>query len=278
MVHVAEVEEAAHRAGVVPRRSHDHVVVVRVAVDHPAPKAGERGHDLRLVAGERPLGERAMPGVGHMVERPPDPGGAGQVPREVAVGGRMLEVPQGPVHLSQDAAQVGEHFGWARAGLGQRRARQPAEHEDETRCAVRSRGQEQGFAGGRGDDAGQGQVRGPLLDVPQGRALQLDEPPIAPGVHGLQHEAPPVRDVQAEVVVELPRECQGPGLQAVTGPRQGDRVLLAQGMVVPAGGVHAWDCAILAEPSRQDEGVVGVRAAQWGAVLTFGRTGDMARQ
>ena len=234
-----------------PRRAHDHVVVVRVAVDDSPAKAGERGHDLRLVAGERPLDERAAPGVGHVGESALDPRGAGEVPREVAVGGRVLEVPQGPVHLAEDAAQVGEQLRWARAGLGQRRAREPGEHEDEAGSAVRPRGQGQGLAGGRGDDAGQGQVRGPILDVPQGRALQLDEPPVAPGVHRLQHEEPPIRHVQPEVVVELARERPRRGLEAVAGPRQRDRVPLGQGVVGAAVGVHGGDCATLIEPSRQ---------------------------
>ncbi len=250
VVHVAEVEETRHRPGVGPRRPHDHVVVVRVAVDDPPPEAGEGGHDLRLVAGERPLDERPAPGVGHVGESTLDPGGTGEVPREVAVGGRVLEVSQGPVHLAEDAPQVGEQLRWARPGLGQRRAREPRQHEDEAGRAVRPRGQGQGLAGGRGDDAGQGEVRGPILDVPQGRALQLDQPPIAPGVHGLQHEEPPVRHVQSEVVVELPRERPRCGLEAIAGPRQGDRVPLGQGVVGAAARVHGGDCATIAEPSR----------------------------
>ena len=82
-------------------------------------------------------------------------------------------------------------------------------------------------------------MRGPAFEVPQGRALQLDEPPIAPGVHGLQHEEPPVRQGQAEVVVELPRERPRPGLEAIAGPRQRDRALLGQGVVGAAVRLHA---------------------------------------
>ena len=277
VVHVAEVEEARHRAGVGPRRAHDHVVVVRVAVDHSAPKAGERGHDLRLVAGERPLDERATPGVGHVVERAPDPRGAGEVPREVAVGRRVLEVPQGPVHLAEEAAQVGEQLRRARAGLGQRRARQPGEHEDEAGCAVRSRGQGQGLAGGRGDDAGQGQVRarGPRRAAGP-RTAARRAPDRARGAWpSARRAARPARPggscrrTPPGAPAPRPRGRNGPAPGRPRPPRSGG------GRAGPRG-ARAGLCYTCCRPVANDEGVVGVRAAQWGAVLTFGRTGDMA--
>ena len=249
VVHVAEVQEPGHRAGMVPRRPHDHVVVVRVAVDHRAPEAGEGGHDLRLVADERPLDEGTARGTLHLVDRTADPGGPGEVPREVGtMGGRVLEVPQGLVHRAEGASQTGEQLGRAGAGVGESRARHPGEREDEARRAVRARGLGQGLTGGGRHDPGHGQVGDALLQVPQGRALQLDQPPVASRVHGLEHEGPTVGRAQAEVVVELPREGLRPGFQAVPDPRQVDRVLLGQRVLVTAGGVHGGDCATLAEP------------------------------
>jgi len=203
VVHVAEVEETAHPAGVDPWGPHDHVVVVRVTVDHPAPKAGESGHDLRLVASERPLDERAMPGVGQVVERAPDPGGTREVPREVAVCTGMLEVRRAPSISPRTRPRSASSSG----GRGRASASVvPVRHvTTKTRRGAPSgpgtRVRASPAVVGR---RGQGQVRGPVLDVPQGRALQLDESPIASGVHGLQHEEAPVRRRQAEVVVELP--------------------------------------------------------------------------
>jgi len=47
-------------------------------------------------------------------------------------------------------------------------------------------------------------------------------------------------------------------------------------MVGAALGRHAGIVLHFYGPVAADKGVVGVRAAQWGAVLTFGRIGDMA--
>ena len=135
-------------------------MVVRVAVDDAAPQAGERGHDLRLVAVERPLDERPARGVGHVVERAADPRGAGEVPREVAVGARVLEVARGP-RPSRRGGGRGARAAPASAG-GPRPASCPAARSsiaDEAGRAVRPRGDGHGLAGARGDDAGQGQVR-----------------------------------------------------------------------------------------------------------------------
>ena len=192
VVHVAEIEEAGHRAGEGTGRAHEDVVVVGVAVDDAAPQAGERRRDLGLVTGERPLDEGPPCRVLHVVERAADPRGAGEVPLEVAVGLGVLEARERLVHLAEEPAEAEEQLRAARAGLGQRRPRQPGEHPHEPGRAVRARDGGRGVAAERGHDARQGQVRGALREVPERRTLQLHEPPLARGVHGLQDEEPAV--------------------------------------------------------------------------------------
>ena len=75
----------------------------------------------------------------------------------------------------------------------------------------------------------------------QGRALQLDEPPLARGVHRFQHEEPAVRRFQAEVVVELAGKRERLGLEAVEASRAPGRPRLGQGVGGAAVGQHGPD-------------------------------------
>ena len=219
-------------------RPHDHVVVVRVPVDQAAPQAGEGGRHLRLVPRERPLDERATAGIGDAVERPADPAGAREVPGEVAVGVRVIEAREGAVHLAEQPSERAQQLRRAGAGLREGRPREPRQHPDQPGSAVRSRDDRRLPARAGRHDAGQGQVRRALADAAQRRTLQLDEAPLARGVHGLQHEGPAVGGDEPEVVVELPREHAGLGLEAVEAAGERGRVGLGQRMGGAALGLH----------------------------------------
>jgi hypothetical protein len=238
VVHVAEVEEAGHDPGRRRGGADEHVVIVGVAVDDASPQARERGHDLGLVACQRPRHEGPACRVAHVVERAPDPAGAGEVPLEVAVGLGVLEAEERLIQLGEEPAEPAEQFGRARAGLGQRRPEQPREHPREPRRAVRARDERHEVAAQRRDDAGKGQVRRALREVPQRPALQVHEPLFARRVHRLQDEDAVVGGGDAEVVVELAGERLNLGLEPVKPSDEESGVRLGQGVGRAALGQH----------------------------------------
>ena len=241
VVQVAEVEEARHLAGMGVGRADQDVVVVRVAVDDAASQAGEGGHDLRLVAREHPLDERPPLRLPHVPEGAADPRGAGEVPLEVAVGLGVVEAREGRVELAQHPPEARQQLRRARSGFGQRRSRQPAEHPDEPRGPVRPRDDRDGLPLPRRHDPRHRQVRRPRLDPLQGRALQLDEAPLARRVHRLQHVAPAVRRREAEVVVELAGQGECFDLEAVEAAGERPRGRLGQGVGGATLGQHDRD-------------------------------------
>ncbi len=249
VVHVAEVDEARHLAGMGVRRADQDVVVVRVAVDDAASQAGEGGHDLRLEAREHPLDERPPLRLAHVPECAADPRGAREVPLEVPVGLGVVEAGEGRVELAEQPPEAYQHLRRARSGLGERCSRQPAEHPDEPRSPVRPRDDRDGLPIPRRHDPRHRQVRRPRLDPPQGRALQVDEAPLARRVHRLQDVAPAVRRREAEVVVELAGQGESLDLEAVEAAGERPRGGLGQGVGGATLGQHG---GILAQAHGRD--------------------------
>ena len=174
-------------------------------------------------------------------QRAADPGSAREIPLEVAVGLGVVEAEEGLVHLAEEPAEPGEQLRAAGAGLGERRPGEPREHPHEAGRAVRAGDGGRGVAAEGRDDTGQGQVRRPLGEVPERRALQLHEPSLALGVHGLQDEDPAVGGGDAEVVVELAGKGLRFRLEAVEAPGEENRVRRGEGVGGAALGQHGPD-------------------------------------
>ncbi len=214
-MHVAEVHEPRERAWQRARVAHDHVVVVRVPVNHLAAQPGQRRNHLALEPVERPRGERAARGIAHGRERGAPLARAREVPGKLARRRGVREVVERPVQVAEQPAERAQRLGRARVRGRERRAGKPLQHPDEPRCPVRAGRLAEGTPCLRGHDPRQRQVGDTRLELGERRALHRHERALPRRVHRLQHEGAPVGGRQAEVVVELAGQRPRPGREPV---------------------------------------------------------------
>ena len=180
-------------------------MVVRVVVDDAVAQLGDRGSQIRGEHAEDRLEDPPPFRGGDIVERAADHGvGVEDVPREVAVGGRVVEALErrgGPTHRPP---QVGEKGRRPRLDRGERPAVQVPENPCPRRSAVRPEPDDR-LPVARRDYALNRDAGG--IESREGSVLALEEGPVLVEVRDFQHDRRSiVGRVNEKVPVALARQ------------------------------------------------------------------------
>ncbi len=136
-MHVAKINHPCNRARLRPRIAHQHVVVVRIAVDHTSAQARQDRNHFRFVERKKffhqcaPLRARDMPDVVL------DPTGPRRIPFQFAMRSRVRERLQRRVHLAEKPAEIAKKLRRVRADFCENSSTQKGDQPDEARRAVR---------------------------------------------------------------------------------------------------------------------------------------------
>ena len=208
VVHVAEVDDARNRVRLGAGPVDEGVPVVRVAVDHLSGQRRERR--LRfLEAVEEALRQRPARRIGDARQGLAGPRRAGEVPLQLAVGGRVVEAGERAVERPQQAAEALVQLGGARSGLRERHAGGPREEEHEAALAAAVRHAADRPPAPGGCHPRQRERGRRALEVLEHLGQHLDEGRVPLRVHQLEDERAAVAFVEAEVVVVLAGEGRG---------------------------------------------------------------------
>ena len=137
--HVAEIDDAADAVRPAIPWLDEHVVVVTVVVDHSPAYGVEARERVRLESLHEAFNDVAKARVGDVgpVVRG-DPGRVLQVPVEIAVGSRVVEVVERSIEQAEVAAEIPQQVGVVRPDAGQRFARHPGQHADQVSRPIRA--------------------------------------------------------------------------------------------------------------------------------------------
>lgn len=117
-VHIAKIDNADDPPGLRPGRRHERVVVVGVPINDTLAKMGKIRHRLRFEEVEKPLRERAPLDVRDIGKILAGPKGAGKIPFEFALRGRMTEIQQSGIHLCKELTKGSEKLWRVWCGFG----------------------------------------------------------------------------------------------------------------------------------------------------------------
>ncbi len=220
VVHVAKINYARHFARLRPGVAHQHVVVIRVAVNHAVAQSRQSRHNFRFIKFKELFGQR--PSFSALNQRNifPDPTGARGIPFQLTMGGGMLEGFERLVHLPQKAPKIAEKFRRVRAHFGQNGSLEEAQKPNKPLRTVMSCNFREKFAAAIWQHSRQRQLRCALRQMHQRFALQINERPLSRRVHHFQHKRAAVRSAQMKIVVVLARKRPRGHLQPVDFPGQ----------------------------------------------------------
>ena len=205
IMHVAKINHPGDLSRLRPRLADQHVVVVRIAVNHPAPQAQQIGNHFRFIQRQKLFHQRAPFRISNVPDILLDPTGTRRIPFQFAMRSGMRKRLQRRIHLAKKPAKIAKQLRRMRTDFRKNFSVHEAEQPDESRRAVRRDSRRKQFTRLIGNNAGQGQLRCTPRQMLQRPALHINEGLLPRRMHHFEDESMSVPARQVEIVVVFAR-------------------------------------------------------------------------